>query len=234
VEQLQGELDTSKKVIARLEGKASELPVQEPQHSRALGVPLEWRLERTLPYELGDEGYEAMAALLRARLPGGKASQVGRTLTYDLPLAEVKVARDSAGKTVVALRGFTPTRASGLGVVTGMLTFLSLVVVGGVLAGLGQHPSNILWAFPLTIAVVAPGAWKALRGSARRAIERQRQEQIGAFEALLAVAEQHAPSRQLRIDPVPDEQAALPPAEAEPAAAEAAPEDRVIRTGGKA
>src|SRR5947207_3024047 len=82
VETLEQELAGAQATIARLEGRGAA-DVGSESASTFLGTPMGLRLERELPFEVTNQGFEAIAELLRSRRPQfGQGSQVGRKLTY--------------------------------------------------------------------------------------------------------------------------------------------------------
>src|SRR5262245_46091292 len=84
VADLEGELSEARATIARLQGESATQAVSSDEPSWFLGAPTRLELERELPFEVTDEGYEAIAELARKRFPAsvGGVSQVGRTLIY--------------------------------------------------------------------------------------------------------------------------------------------------------
>ena len=177
--------------------------------SAILGGPGTLRLERPLDFELGDDGFQAMAGLLRAR-GRGRVEQVGRTLTA--PGFSLRV---DDGTTHLALRGLF----DGLGPAS-----LATSALGGGFAGLatlaivhdlvwrGLTEAHALWMIPLGIVL----AFVALRPHFRGRAERAERETRALFEVLVEIARRHAVAAPPRARVAVE--AHEEPAEPEPAA----------------
>jgi hypothetical protein len=79
VEKLEGELASANEQVARLRGEAPGSAAGAAGPDKLVGEPLVFEEEHVLPYRLTEQGYEAVAALLKERLAVDVA-QVGSTL----------------------------------------------------------------------------------------------------------------------------------------------------------
>jgi hypothetical protein len=79
VEKLEGELASANQQVARLRGEAPGSAAGTAGPDKLVGEPLVFDEEHVLPYRLTEQGYEAIAALLKERLAVDVA-QVGSTL----------------------------------------------------------------------------------------------------------------------------------------------------------
>ncbi|MCZ7677795.1 MAG: hypothetical protein M5U28_03060 [Sandaracinaceae bacterium] len=150
VQDLEGRLEDAQAAIARLRGEGAPAPANEGERSRLIGAPRRVVLERELPFEVGTEGYEAVAAVLRTRF-GLAASQVGRrmtagpfTMSYEGGVTRLRVVLDRQYRGVGLLTG-----ASLLG---GFGTLISVGVIHDVLHG---SPAHGLWILPIAVAACA-------------------------------------------------------------------------------
>lgn len=209
VAELETELAGAREKIARLEGESTTPKGDADGVDRLTGAPSGLHLERELPFEVTDEGYEAIAELLRTRLPGqnprfpavGQVSQVGRTLTYVSPMVQVRVARGD-GRT--SLRIDANHRAARVGVILGSFyaTLLGSLLVTGVLKGLGVTPLALVVALPILLVLTV----MATRRLARAHVEKRRTSLAGVLEAMADLGAKHARKRKgSRIAPAEEE-----------------------------
>jgi hypothetical protein len=68
VVELEEELVAARETIDRLEGRGTTGATREQPAGWFTGAPKRLELTRELPFEIGDEGFEAIAALLRTRM----------------------------------------------------------------------------------------------------------------------------------------------------------------------
>src|SRR5690606_19605816 len=81
VQHLEDELQSAEEKIARLQGEAApSSPGTQIVESRLIGGPARYEREELLDYEIGEEGYEKIAEVLRTRMHLTNVSQVGRSL----------------------------------------------------------------------------------------------------------------------------------------------------------
>ncbi len=190
VKKLEGELDGARETIARLKGERAEVDRKEEKVGWFSGVARHQQFEHELSHELTEDGYEAIADLLRNRLgDGGLMTKVGRNMTYRSP---------DGGRTVMVERGEggrTRLRMSADFLATTVLMFMGIFGVAGVammlvapaLQALGFSPLSLLVAVP----VVVIACWAALRPLVSKRVLKSRMTGAGVFESLVEVAEQH-------------------------------------------
>lgn len=200
VDQLESQLAQASDKIAQLEGSAPDSEASTVlTESRLLGTPSAVVLEHTLPFEIDDDGYEAIASVVRTRLKL-QVSQVGHALTT---LNDRFSLRRENGTTSVVLRGdWGPLKSSifALPILAGFLGGLPAV---GVLADLSTHGTptallHLLWLLP---SILGGSAYLGRRRIKRTAEEHLRTHR-GVFEAVLALAEKHAvraPAARVRV-----------------------------------
>ena len=206
VEDLERELSEAQATILRLQGETATHAVASDKPNWFLGAPARLELERELPFEVTDEGYEAIAELARQRLPTtmGGVSQVGRTLTYQQGgVMELKLTRIGPGRTRLSLRG----DHRGHGVILGaMIPGASLFALGGVVAIL-----NAVGATPALFVVVLPlvviSCFLLIRALVARSVVGQRAKMAGLFQSVAELAAQHAVSRVRIAETAPDAEA---------------------------
>lgn len=199
VEDLEGRLEDAQETIARLRGEGAPAPASEGERSRLIGAPRRVVLERELPFEVGTEGYEAVAAVLRTRF-GLAASQVGRrmtagpfTMSYEGGVTRLRVVLDRQYRGVGLLTG-----ASLLG---GFGTLFSVGIIHDVLHA---SPAHGLWILPIAVAACA----LPLRSLMKRGLASEETRWRGAFEAIVDAATAHAvraPSARVRVEAGEDE-----------------------------
>ena len=185
VTELQEQLAHANLRIERLTGNAPLPPAGEViERSRLLDAPSRVVLERELDFEIGDEGFEAIAALLRPKL--GAVAQVGRTLTangFSLACAD--------GATKVRLVG--DYRALAFGAVSGSVllgafaAFANFAIAHD-FVNRNLAEVNFLWMAPLFIAVVFAFA----RQLSRRSAHAQAKQQRATLEAVVEVGQRFA------------------------------------------
>lgn len=200
VDQLEEQLGQASGKIARLEGSAPHSEASTAlSESRLLGAPSAVVLEHTLPFEIDDDGYEAIASVVRTRLKL-QVSQVGHALTT---LNDRFSLRRENGTTHVVLRGdWAPLKYSifALPILAG---FLGGLPAAGVLADFANHGAptallHLLWVLPT---LLGSSAYLGRRRIKRTAEEHLRTHR-GVFEAVLALAEKHAvraPAARVRV-----------------------------------
>ena len=109
--ELESELGEAKQTVARLKGEHSEALPSESR-SWILNAPERMNLSRELPYEVTDEGFEAIAELLRKRVtPNARLAQVGRVLTYQVQGLALRVERLEGKTRVTASRDYRSSKA---------------------------------------------------------------------------------------------------------------------------
>lgn len=231
VERLERENVEAQKTIARLRGEVASAGATagEPPHSWLANGPTGFRREIELPYEISDEGFVAIARLLRERL-GAHVTQVGRTL-FSTGVLSLEC---EGGVTRVKLRGQWNLSAP-VASVAGLAGILGGFGTLGVLADLATHghlpqlaPLHALWIVPSIVA----GAGYLMRRAMGRRSRALMDNHRGVFEALLQIAEQHAIGGGARVaedavkvrveatsEPEPEAALAEPPEAVSPAGA---------------
>jgi hypothetical protein len=190
VADLQEDLARAQQTIERLTGEgAPRGEGQVVEQSRLLGTPRRVILERELAFEVGDDGFEAIAALLRPRL--GAVQQVGRTLHatgFSLQIVD--------GATRIRMTSdhrALPLAAVSCSVLAGGFAALALFAILHDLVSRSLAQANVLWMVPLCVLLVFPLARAASRRQAL-ALEKQL---CATFEAAVEVARRHAKQRVL-------------------------------------
>jgi hypothetical protein len=201
VADLETQLAEERAKVARLMG-ASVRPGASGdtvEHGRLLDAPSRVTLDRTLDLEIGDDGMEKIAAVLRPRL--GVVSQVGRTLSargFSLTSArgETRVRIDADLRSLAAGAVSCSVLAGG---------FLALVAfaLAHDLIWRSLSEAHALWMIPTFILLVFP----LMRASFRRSASSQTTQQHATMETVLELARQHAlrkePSPRVRVaDPI--------------------------------
>lgn len=198
IAELEREIASKDAEIAVLRG---ETPPAQPgttvEHSRIAGGPSKYAREVTLPYTISEEGYEAIAKVLRERL-NLNAAQVGRTLTVPGVFA---LEREGEG---TRIRLAADWRGMAAGVVSvGVLTaFFGTLMSAGLLVDIVNHGLGVLHSASVDEAVVvsvlgiattltAGASWGTRRRTAR-AGAKLLADYEGTFAAIVALAEQHA------------------------------------------
>ena len=202
VTELESEVAAKDAEIARLKGAAgtSDLDVSR---SKVLAAPLAVVHERTLDHGVEDVGLEAIADVLRERLRL-EVTQVGRTLrakqgTIDFELA---MADD---QTRIRLEATYTDRRNGVFVAAPMGALMATFFAGGILASLGAAPVVMAAGLALVAGVVPVGLVGLLRG----VVSKEQSNVAGTFEAVLALAAEHAPKEaaiKARVETSPAEQ----------------------------
>jgi hypothetical protein len=198
VEVLEEELGQARATIARLTGESVKVAIDSDKPNWFVGAPVRLELERELPFEVSDEGYEAIAELLRQRYPGaiGGVAQVGRTLTFRAGgVIELKLTRLGKGRMRLGMRG--DHRAHG--VLLGAFTpGASIVGLGGAVALLkaaGATPASLIVVVPLVVL----SCFFAIRALLARSVHKQRSDMAGLFESVAELAANHAVAPGARI-----------------------------------
>lgn len=198
VAELEKELDAAKRKIAVLEGAGDEAsPGTVIARSRISGGPTRYEREMLLPYAIDEEGYEAIAKVLRTRLRLN-AAQVGRTLT----VPSVFTLEREGGGTRIRLVGDWRSMPAGVVAATlltgGFGTMMSAGAMADILShGLGWHHSLAVdSAFTAAVVTVATtltvgAAWLTRRSTSRNGAQLLA-DFDGTFAAILELAEQHA------------------------------------------
>lgn len=217
VTELQDQLAHANLRIERLTGNAPLQPAGEViERSRLLDAPSRVVLERDLDFEIGEEGFEAIAALLRPKL--GAVAQVGRTLTasgFSLACAD--------GATKVRLVGDYRNMARGAvsaSVLLGAFAALVTFAIGHDFVNRSLAEANVLWMAPLFIAAL----FAVVRPFSKRSADTKAKQQRATLEAVVEVARRFAKKRpaaekvRVEVSPSVSEEGA---AEAEAAEADA-------------
>ena len=197
VQELEEDLGEARQTIARLQGEGPA-PVGADAPSAFLGAPPLLHLERELPFEVSDEGYEAIADILRARLSTpavGTVGQVGRTLTFQRPGLTVRIAREPEGKTRITLDDNHQGFGVLLGVGTMGATFFGLVPVIALLKALAFTPAALIVALPLLILT----CYAPLRALVSRLVMRERAKRAAVIEVIAETAARHVRPTRARI-----------------------------------
>lgn len=186
VAELEGELAQKDDEIARLKGDV-EPSAPDATHSKVLRAPLAVVHERTLDHLIDEEGLEAIADVLRKRLRL-EVTQVGRTLrakqgTIDFELAMVD------GQTRIRLEATYTDRRNGMFVGAPMGGMMATLFAGGILASLGAAPVVMATGLVLVAGLGVAG----LVGLVRSVVQKEQANVTGTFEAVLALAKEHAP-----------------------------------------
>jgi hypothetical protein len=199
VEDLERQLADAHAKIVRLEGGAVTQSV-EARPGWFLGVSTTMALERELPFEVTDEGYEAIAELLKQRLPVSlqPMSQVGRTLTFRAGNLELKLSRVGAGRTRLELHADHRHHNVLLGAALAFAALLGVVPVAETVNAAALGGKALLIGF-ITVLVAS---WWLLRRLIGRGLVRQRSRLAAVFESVAELAAKHAelPRKGARID----------------------------------
>lgn len=217
VAELEGRLAQSEAKVAELSGASGPTTAESGEELGSLtsaGTPRSIRLTKTLGHTLTSEGYEAIAALLRARLRV-EVSQVGQSLTSKGDVFSLKV---EDGRTVISLRGELTDPAT-----VGWSTAALPALFGGAIVAALAHDVghatdaiaalNAAWAIPAIGLLVS----SLVRPRAKRRAEAELAERRGTFAALVELAEKHRSGTPVKARVVLDE----PTAADEPAGAAA-------------
>ncbi len=185
VAELEAELAEEKAKVARLTGAApSQAAGDSEEHGRVLDAPSRINLERTLELEIGDTGFEAIAAMLRPRV--GVVSQVVRTLT-----ANGFSLSSAPGTTHVRVTADYRSLAAGAvscSVLAGGFAALVAFALAHDLVLRSLAEAHVLWMIPTFIVLMFP----LVRGSFRRLARAQATQQRATMEAVLELARRHA------------------------------------------
>jgi hypothetical protein len=193
IEQLEGELESAHQTIARLKGHIHERASDDA--ADLLGKQTV-HLRRELEVVLDDQGMEAIATMLRTRLPQGQVSMVGRTLHCKLPTGALQVMRHERFTEVVVDDNHPQPRwAKALG-------GLGFAVLGGPLlaapfAALGVPEAALIAYVPLVLVA----GYLLMDQLLRRTFHATRQQLAGALEATVELAREHGKELEpLRFD----------------------------------
>jgi Tfp pilus assembly protein FimV len=221
VQELEDDLGEARRTIARLQGEGAAAQPGSDAPSAFLGAPPRLHLERELPFEVSDEGYEAIADILRARLSTpaagnmGNVGQVGRTLTFQRPGLTVRIAREPPGKTRITLDDNHQGFGVLLGVGTMGTTFFGLVPVIALLKALAFTPAALIVALPLLILT----CYAPMRALVSRHVMRERTKRAAVIEVIAETAARHVRPTRSRIAVPAAEEAGASEHEAEEAEA---------------
>ena len=221
VEALEADLAGARATIARLQGETSAARAVQ-KADWFTGAPFRLELDRELPFEVTDQGYEAIAELLRARYPTsmGGVSQVGRTLSYRAGgVLEVQLSRVAPGRTRLLLRGDHRGHAVILGATTPAASLFGLGGAVAILEALKATPVAVILVLPLVVLT----CFLAIRALVGRSVLRDRKKMVGILESVAELAAQHAVPQRTRI--------ALTAGSEEPAAAEVEAEQAELAAG---
>jgi hypothetical protein len=151
-------------------------------------MPTRFDVQRELPVELTDKGYEAAAEVMQQRLGHfrGQMAQVGRALTYRAGGCEIRMDVHDGKTRVRATMDHRNT--AGLIVATFGATILGMLPTAGFLKGVGAHPSSVLIALPIVMVI----AFFLMRALIARAMKRQRADVLGVVESIIELGAKHA------------------------------------------
>jgi hypothetical protein len=187
-------------VIARLQGERSARETQAQKPSWFTGAPTRLDLVSELPFEVTDAGYEAIAELIRVRLPPqGQLSQVGRTLSFRMLGQELRVSRTDSGSTQVTLAVDQRNAGTLFALALPGAVILAMAPVAAGLKALGYTPFSLIVALPILLAVV----YGALRPLVARLVHKDRDRLAGVFESVVQIAAQHPKPVRRRVASVP-------------------------------
>jgi hypothetical protein len=199
VQHLEGELASAEEKIARLRGEAAPTsPGTKIVESRLIGGPARYEREELLDYEIGEEGYEKIAEVLRTRLQLPNVSQVGRSLVAPNVFSLTREDGGTRVRMTVSWEGLKGSPIS-FGVLASLLGGLPVV---GVLADVATHQGPWylpLFAIGIVPAVAAAGAVLGRKLSRKRSTEGLAGAQ-GAFETILEIAEAHRIGPRARVE----------------------------------
>lgn len=187
VAELEGELGDANDTIARLKGEAApEVASVSDGHDWVTGSPRELALERELPFEVSDDGFEAIADICSQRLPGGSVSLVGRTFTYRHGQFELRVSR-ADGKTSVRARAVY----EGARLVFALASMGIAVLGGGFVVGVAE-PLGVASALMVPLFVLgAVLGIVGLRQLLKRGNAKGRETLTGLFETACDLVKEH-------------------------------------------
>ncbi len=198
IETLERELTEAKETIARLEGRVRSAEGVNEGHDWVTGAPSGLVIDHELPFAVSTAGLEAIADLLRARMPTGQLSSVGRTVSYRSASADLRVAATDDGRTTLHVTASHGHRRIGL--LAGMpgLALLAGIFSAAPFVSLGAPTAVTVVA--VVLGILATWAW--LRSRIRHGILEENALLRGVTEAALALAREHrSPERgSARID----------------------------------
>lgn len=197
IEQLEGELATAHHRIARLEGRDGD---HLSDAMADFDSKEELHVSRVLDVAITESGVEAIADMLRQRLPNAVVTGVGRSLNCRWGTSELRVIRHD-DRTEIQLRANDPRQK--LLFALGAVGFAALA--GPLLAG--PLAVAVPWSAVATVPLVILGGYMLMGWLVARTIRIARTTLRGAFESAVALAEAHAAKKPARIDIGADESA---------------------------
>lgn len=205
VRDLEQDLSEARDTIARLEGRGATDVAESSEPSRFTGLARKQVLRHDLDFELTDEGYEAIAELMRQRMRA-TPSLVGRTLSYRWQGFEFRVLKIGENRSRVELTNDAGPLTIGVGVLAFFITFFATVPFAAVLADMGHSPVGVLVALPFVLLA----AYAAALALVKRRQEKLQTGRAGFFESVIQVASKHHKPTQaprIRVKTGEDEQA---------------------------
>lgn len=195
VNELERELAEARDTIARLEGRGATGLTESSEPSRFTGVARTQVLRRDLDFEITEQGYEAIAELMRQRMRATPAL-VGGTLSYRWQGFEIRVLKTGENRSRVELTNDAGPLSIGVAAAALGMAFLCTVPFAGVLADLGHSPMAVLVALPFVLLA----SYAAARTLFKRRQEKLQTGRAGFFESVVQVASQHRkPERATRV-----------------------------------
>ncbi len=199
VAQLEGELADARATIARLSGGTAHTePGTKIERSRLIDGPSRYEREERLPYEISEVGYERIAEVLRTRLGLTNVSQVGRSLVSPGVFSLSREGDHTRVRMTMSWQGLKggPIAMGGLAALFGGLPTLAVLLEVATHGGPSYLPFLALGIVP---ALARGGAVLGRRLSAKRSRDGLAQAQ-GAFETILAIAEEHRVTPRARVE----------------------------------
>lgn len=198
IEELERKLDAAGVELAMLRGeKVAPSAGTRVEHSRLSGGPRKYAHEVLVPHAIDEAGYEAIAAVLRARL-SLNATQVGRTLTVP---GVFSLAREAEGTRIRLSADWSAMRGGVIAssVLAGFFgTAMTAGVIGDLIShGVGWHHTMVIDG-ALGVGVIALATtftvgvgWLTRRKTSRNS-KKLLADYEGTFAAILSLAEEHA------------------------------------------
>ncbi|MFO0710830.1 MAG: hypothetical protein U0353_13375 [Sandaracinus sp.] len=185
VNELESKLAASEEANARLRGENVSAAAASTVPDALVGERLHFVSEETLPFEIDEAGFEAIAALLRERRKVQPA-QVGRTLT-----AAGFSLRSSEGVTHVRLE--TDARGLRASVLAGppLAGLFGALPVTGLVLDLAQHAAVSPWHLAWAIPAILLGGGLGMRAIAARGARNTRSAHDGVYAAIGEIAARH-------------------------------------------
>lgn len=188
---LEGELSVAQESIARLKGQVDEHGSSEMADMLTKET---LNVSRELDVVLSDAGVEAIAQMLRQRLPKSQLSEVGRTLTCQWGTAELRVVRH-AERTELRLSAKDPRHWA-----TNALGGFGFAVLGGPLI---VGPLVALagpWMAVAAVPLVLIGGYLLMDKLTKSTLRNTRTTLRGALESAIELAREHQVQAPVRID----------------------------------